>query len=796
MNALSFSYEDGAPIAAGSRLHTQTAAIKPVRGTVHLYLDLAGVERNPAPLLEGKPAAMQTLELGCRTPGGFTPAVRLGLASDNHTGMGEFAYLLPWLHDGRFDYYGMFVRPRTPYRLRLTLDLAQGRLTAWVSGAGDDDWFLLADGASLIEPAATLDEVRVQQHQGATAMTLVMSDRSWAEGEQILPHPLAKADRVVEDGRGFRFQSMRSLWCSPGRHVTIARNNPDTTPEDRAWLGFPDVVRTGPTHLVCSHGTGAAHGGGGDCVVRHSDDLGRTWGEPVEVHEGGVNSPRLQRLEDGGLLALCDVYGDNYPVCIYRSDDGGYAWESLGKLRAADAGGHGGCVPSHVAELPDGSWLLATSWVAGNPWTLEDGEQIEIYRSVDQGKTWILHSIVKERPYSLSEASFVPMPGGRIWLFVREAHGLLPGVKTFSDDGGRTWARLREMPFPMVGRTDVRMRPDGRVFSTCRSQVGRPALWAWTGAVEEETGMGIMGAHFNDRHSVGLKDGALHLDNDGYRGQFTQYFLRGPDGPDGHLEVIAEVQVVSNLGGAATLSIPYVGRLRLFPDRVVLAHEPSLAVAVQPGRSHTYCLQAQAGHATLLIDGEQAFETDKADPRVTRTAWSPVLSSPYVFAFGNEPVSLSQWNLTPERVGVGLADWEVAPEQHLTGLDGLEAIPPMLMLGMGVAAEQVTPRVTGYSIWRRVEVRMHDPVSGERRQSWEARLDGFPDQYQLDRVLEVDASIRGWDQGYSGWTELDDGRLFVVNYTDDTAPACRRTSDWPSGLPWIRGTWIEPGDLA
>lgn len=795
MNSLSFSYQDGVPVADGSPVHVQSVSLQPMSGTVHAYVDFAAVDRNPVPLLAGEPVAMQTLELGCRTVGGFAPVVRLGMASDHHTGMGEFVHLLPWLHDGRFDYYGMFVRPRTPYRLKLRLDLPRGLMTAWVSGAGDDDWFLLAEEVPLIEPAAAVDEVRVQQHQGATGVTLALRNQSWAEGEQIQPHPLAKADRVVEDGRGIRFQTMRSLWYQPGRHVTIARNNPETAPEDRAWLGFPDVVRTGPTHLVCSYGTGGAHGGGGDYLVRHSDDLGRTWSEPVLVHQSGVNSPRLQRLEDGSLLAICDVYGDNYPVHLYRSEDGGYTWKSLGILRAADAGGHGGCVPSHVAELPDGSWLLATSWVAGDPWTLEDGEQVEIFRSVDRGRSWTLHSIVKERPHSLCEASFVLVPGGRIWLFAREDHGLLPGVKTFSDDGGRTWARLQEMPFPMVGRTDVRLRPDGRIFSTCRSQVGRAGLWAWTGAVDEETGMGIMGAHFNDRRSVGLEGDALHLDNDGYRGQFTQYFLRGPDGPNGRLEVTAEVQVVSNHGGAATLSIPYVGRLRLFPDHVVLAHEPSLTVAVRPGRFHTYCLQAQAGHATLLIDGEKAFETDKADARVTRTAWSPVFSSPYVFAFGNEPVPLSQWNLTAERVELGAADWKVAPTPNLTALDGLEAIPPMLMLGMGVAAEQVTPRVTGYSIWRRVEARLSDPVGGERRQSWEARQDGFPDQYQLDRVLEVDASIRGWDQGYSGWTELADGRLFVVNYTDDTAPACRRTLDWPSGLPWIRGTWIEPGDL-
>ena len=44
---------------------------------------------------------------------------------------------------------------------------------------------------------------------------------------------------------------------------------------------------------------------------------------------------------------------------------------------------------------------------------------------------------------------------------------------------------------------------------------------------------------------------------------------------------------------------------------------------------------------------------------------------------------------------------------------------------------------------------------------------------------------------------LDDGRIFVVNYTDDTAPMVR----WDPydsgilGIPWIRGTYLLRSDL-
>ena len=96
-----------------------------------------------------------------------------------------------------------------------------------------------------------------------------------------------------------------------------------------------------------------------------------------------------------------------------------------------------------------------------------------------------------------------------------------------------------------------------------------------------------------------------------------------------------------------------------------------------------------------------------------------------------------------------------------------------------------------------MEERLDDPHTGERVVSWSAARDGFPDQYQLDHIIQVEASAAGGDQGYSGWIQLDDGRIFVVNYTDDTAPMVR----WDPydtgllGITWIRGTFVHPSDL-
>jgi len=79
--------------------------------------------------------------------------------------------------------------------------------------------------------------------------------------------------------------------------------------------------------------------------------------------------------------------------------------------------------------------------------------------------------------------------------------------------------------------------------------------------------------------------------------------------------------------------------------------------------------------------------------------------------------------------------------------------------------------------------------------AWQAKDGVFPDQYHLDNIIKVDGSISGCDQGYSGWEELEDGRVFVVNYTDDTAPWNRDASYPPLGISWIRGMYVLSEDL-
>ncbi|MFC1677754.1 hypothetical protein ACFL3G_11925, partial [Planctomycetota bacterium] len=314
-------------------------------------------------------------------------------------------------------------------------------------------------------------------------------------------------------------------------------------------------------------------------------------------------------------------------------------------------------------------------------------------------------------------------------------------------------------------RTCTKLLSDGRVMTTFRSSIGRAALRAWVGDTDDPNIMQPAGGHFNDRESVAMKDGALHIDNDGRRGQFTMYNMRPPDTPDSTVDVTAEVKVLRNDGYAATLSVPFTGKLRIFPDYVEMAHNASVRVDVTPGVFHTYRIISEVGRMRLYVDGALEFDGDVGDDRLLSAAGGAVLVSYYSLGFGNE-----QW-------GSGTTEGDV-----------LRSVP-------NVYLRHISPDTTGYSIWKRVEEVLDDPTTGHREYSWVASRDGFPDTHQMDHIIEIDASISGHEQGYSGWIQLDDGRIFVVHYTDDTAAQSYPTPYANLGIPWIRGTFLELSDL-
>jgi len=778
----SFRYEHGRPVpltigryVAGKRIpvsclgRTHVAKVAPLQGEVFVYGSFLMGERNPAAYEDNQPAGYQTVTLGQEVEGKFIEALRFGMVDDDRRSAQKQANYVPGAYDGKIEYYGMYARPRTTYDFKIRLDLASGRASVWVSGRGDDDWFPLAANASLINRIPALDSVRIDQLPKAAGVDdLVIQSTVWKEGEALRPHPLAGKDRVVGPGKGFRFQEMRSLWHDASRHVTVARR-----PNDPAqwWLGFPDLAQTGANALVCSYVDGQAHGGGGHWWVARSEDLGRTWRDVTTLGLGGA-AMRIQKLRDGSLVMS--------EPGIFRSKDGGVTWNRTGKVDPRAAGGHSLDVASRLVELRDGSWLVAGSYTPGQAWKVVEGERLEFYRSADQGKTWKLLSTIRPPyPLSICEPSVVLLPDGRLVVYGRESGGYIPGIRAYSTDQGQTWSPVEELPFRIQGRPCAGRLQDGRIMITFRSQSRPIGLWAWVGEADEPTRALVVGVHMNDRHTCGLQQGQLHLDNDGACGQFTRYAFRPPDSDASRIEVTFEVMVLSNAGRAATLSVPFVGKLRLFPDRVQMAHDPLIQARVSPNQFHVYRLVKQGGKMSLFIDGHEAWVTETTERQFVPMAWSAQRLSPYDFAFGNEAA---------EDASAAL-EWRPGSLGATSTTNRIALIEPQ-----PVFHKNITPAVTGHSIWKRFEVRLEDPKTGVRTVSWNAASGEFPDQYQLDRMLEIEGTISGRDQGYSGWIQFEDGRLLVLNYTDDTART-NCAEDPGFGVPWIRGTYVLPSDL-
>ncbi len=755
-----FRYEDGQPVEGGC-LRAHRVELDPRGATLYLYATFQMTDVNPLPKPDAHVLGTQIVELGQAGTGSFVPLLRFGLQDCRSTL--EAVHLVSWVGAGGVDYFGGYARPGAPCDIKLRLDLQRRRVTAWSSGCGDDEWLVLVEDLPVgVEP---VNGMRIEQAPGSRGIIgLIVAASPLPEAEAIRPHPLAKGNPVVGEASGHRLQSMRSLWRSPKRHVTVSR-------DQNRWQGFADVVYAGGQRLLVTYCDGRAHGGGGKAAIRISDDLGQSWGPERITGPADAANERLQLLADGSLL---QVGGERLPtVELRRSTDGGESWQPIGAFDVRTFGLTTHYAISHVLECSDSSWLAVgsdTYPIGQQAFDRENRfqirERLQVFRSRDRGASWELHSLIDSYPssgHAGSEASILELAGGRLVVYARDSRNDgYPGFRFFSDDAGASWSEPEDLPIQVTGRVKAGLLSDGRMMLTTRVGMGLPALWAWIEDPAEHVGHRTSGIHFNDHRSKGLRDGVLSIDSDGRRGQFTRYLLCPPDGPSCRVDLTAELMVRENHGQAATIAVPFTGKLEIFPDHVRFTGSEATKLAVPVGRFHSYRIVSDKGHVTLSVDGHSVLETSGLDGRNWRNDWSSATISALLFSFGNYP----------------------SPDIFPSKASATTVMRP----------EQITPAVTGLSLWKSFRAVVTEENGRTRETIWEAASGEFPDQYQLDHVLRVEASVSGWDQGYSGWAELPDGRIFVVNYTDDGATAWPATGEYVH-CPWIRGTFILPGDL-
>jgi photosystem II stability/assembly factor-like uncharacterized protein len=210
----------------------------------------------------------------------------------------------------------------------------------------------------------------------------------------------------------------------------------------RASVGALAVAPSDPN--VVYAGTGEAcirsNVAPGDGVYR-TTDAGRSWRHLGLAATRHISRVRVDPADPDRVYvaAFGHAFGPNDERGVYRSTDGGRAWERI-LHRDGDTGAADLAVDPHNPRVLYASMWRARRW----PWTLESGGPGSgLWRSGDGGDTWEDLSRrpgFPEGPLGRIGVCASPARPGRLWAVVEARRGAL----LRSDDGGDHWERLSE----------------------------------------------------------------------------------------------------------------------------------------------------------------------------------------------------------------------------------------------------------------------------------------------------------------------------------------------------------------
>jgi photosystem II stability/assembly factor-like uncharacterized protein len=199
-----------------------------------------------------------------------------------------------------------------------------------------------------------------------------------------------------------------------------------------------------------------------EAAVYESLDDGATW---AAIQDGGLQQPILRLYPDAELANR--FYGLDEVPGVLVSDDGGKTWERRGDQRFAF---------ETVARIPGEVPML----MAGAFSIVQDDPQRGIFRSFDDGRTWVAAQVQPQRPSD---------PGGNAaaieHLLANPSQPNIVlawgrGTAYRSQDAGATWARVADID----GLTDLLVNEPGvdnalRLFSFGRTARSADAGATW-----------------------------------------------------------------------------------------------------------------------------------------------------------------------------------------------------------------------------------------------------------------------------------------------------------------------------
>ena len=516
------------------------------------------------------------------------------------------------------------------------------------------------------------------------------------------------------------------IWRSPGRFT----KNPDliALPSGRLMLIYADT----DAHWSMKNQV---------LTLLASDDEGRTWFKHREIDRADLTrgderlvTPRLSLLNDGRLVIIVDHDDDGHfheeqppGNWLYWSEDEGDSW------RAQHDNGIGGFEPDRVMDLPDGALGVVSHLMRG-----EYQEFAEVlWVSSDGGATWSERATVACDGYHrFCEGAIVLLHGGsKLACVLRENHsGGIPSFVTFSEDCGHSWSAPQMLPFA-IHRPYAKQLNDGRVLVTGRHVNGGLGTYAWVGDLESEAGDYQIGGP-RRKFCASQENDALVIEN--RLEHECRYTLLPPESSFSEVDFEAELRVeASGNGEVAFLSISRLGvlvtvtpeGLRMQRGRHQVQHQADMR------EWHRLRLHHRRGWLRVLLDDEPVFHRS-----IYREEW------PASDFHGGKPHMRTQFGQYGD---------------------------------------------SGRSYWRSLRYRLGNPTLADHEWHWDAAAGAWPDQYQRERLIQVHANHPAQqpmpDHGYSSWIQRDDGRIFLVDYTN--------CGDVPNTSHLV-GVYLEPEDLA
>lgn len=550
--------------------------------------------------------------------------------------------------------------------------------------------------------------------------------------------------------------------------------------KDEVWYhGFTGVAESKGI-LVCSYLKTDQHlRTTTDIMIARSTDGGLTWKDhrslthhDIENHSAIWVAPELNILKDGRLVLLCDKgqrkVGQELPVLstwqtseygmsnwIFFSDDGGLTWTEPQKTD--DVGGE----PERVHELSNGAWVYTRTDARPTkeiknpvaPWGANYYRSTAVF-SDDKGKTWNRTVAIVDDPLiGDCEVGISEYAPGKIAAFTRigdagSRYGQ-PSRGVYSSDFGKSWSKPILMPFyghrPIPG-----MLKSGKMLVTFRNSWGTTGTYAFLFSPNEKFTF-QPNSFIWDESRCQLNGDAMEIKTDSGSRNAVQFSLYPVEDDDSVVEMNAEFSVKEADREGCLISAGCW--VRFFPNRIELADRPAESINFDTTNFHKYRFINKNKQFSIYIDGQLKLQTS-TDGIHTR----------YV-RFGNRPGG------QPPSGTISAEVPQNSKGKSTTPLRGVQFFEN-----------------TSHTLWRSISAKVMNRRDHSIDWSWSAKK-GFPDQFRRDRFvrLERNGTFAAGDSGYSGWTQMTNGKICIVDYT---------TGDEGKMPPAVKAYLVSESDLA